>query len=150
MRIEQPRDAQELLINASQPLPPTVARRSLSLPVLRCRGARCGEGFSGCAAEPGRGQLGEDSIGLGEPVAVFDPHDAKSPVSEVGIPFAVALDGACVNLAVEFDHEREGAAVEVRDEWTDRMLSTPLDSEAAARSHSVPERPFGRGHAPTK
>ena len=99
--------------------------------------------MSGFATDASRAQLGEDSVGIGEPVGILDTHDAKSASGEVGVTFAVALDRGCMDLAVEFDDERERAAVEIGDERTDRMLRTPLESDALPRAHSLPEGALG-------
>ena len=83
------------------------------------------------------GQYVEHGIGLSEHLIVCEPDDLKVVRNHQCVATRVALYGRVMDGAVDFNHKPCGVAVEVRDEWANRVL-TPDGSANGTAPESVP------------
>lgn len=76
--------------------------------------------------------------------AIPDSDDADSSLRHpiVAIPILLVLDRIEVHVPVEFQDKRKFRAIEVRDEWPHRMLSTELEPQHFPVSQQFPNQLF--------
>jgi hypothetical protein len=99
-----------------------------------------------------RGHLADsldDRLKLAQHIFVRKPSDVVALCFEKLLPYSVCLVDVIVIAAVELDHQFQFQAHKVRDERTDRVLTTKLQTGEAAASQCGPDELlwFGAGLA---
>ena len=83
---------------------------------------------------------GQNDLGASKDFVVWEPNHASAVARELRGPPAVVLHrrGLVVLTTIELDDQAGRTAVEIDDEWTDRVLTPELDTET--RVPQVPPR----------
>jgi hypothetical protein len=69
-------------------------------------------------------------------------EEAKAAFLDESLPQAVPPDLACVNRPIDFESQLQRRAVEVEEEWADRVLAPELEAAHSPTAKSLPENAF--------
>ncbi len=94
------------------------ARQSSPSP---CKGEGAGEGVP-----PRIANTHEDTIQFVVDLAIGETQDAHVVCGECPVTCRVVVCLGCVNWTIQFDHEVSGGAVEINNEASDHLLTSPV------------------------
>jgi hypothetical protein len=95
-------------------------------------------------------ELAYNGINIGVYQLRGESNHSQAAVLHPGIAGGVAILALFMHRAIDFDNERRGVTVKIRDEWAERMLSAKLEAAELLAAENVPEFGFDRSKIATQ